>query len=98
MLWSKIRISVNDIVAFKHIRLQSTFEALFIAMLAPRDAAMFDNRDIAEDYTFYFSPGCSLFFSSVLSALGAVECPPPSRDSVVLLAGHATAREDLLRS
>ena len=84
-------MTVDDITAGKHTRLQNAFEAVFFATLAHADAAMFGNRKIEQDYTYWFSPRAARLFSSVLDAFHASESFAPPRDSVMLLVGHAYA-------
>jgi len=91
-------MSVNEIAAGTHIQLQVAFEAMFRASKAPKDAAMFGNRLPEDDYTYYFSPGASRFFSVVMSGFGARHCPEPDPESVSLLVGNADAAASLLRS
>lgn len=98
MGWSLIHMSVSEIAAGTHIQLQSAFEAMFRASKAPGDAAMFGNRLLEDDYTYYFAPGAARFFSVVMSGFGAKECPEPERESVSLLVGNADAMTSLIRS
>ena len=98
MSWSLIRMSVNEIAAGTHIQLQVAFEAMFRASKTPKDAAMFGNRLLANDYTYYFPPGASRFFSVVMTGFGAKDCPEPDRDSVSLLVGNTDAMASLLQS
>jgi len=98
MPWNRIRMSVNEIAAGTHIQLQVAFEAMFRASKAPRDAAMFGNRFLEDDYTYYFAPGAARFFSVVMSGFGARDCPEPGRESVSLLVGNPDAMTSLIRS
>ena len=98
MPWSLIRMSVDEIAAGTHLQLQVAFEAMFRSSKAPTDAAMFANRHIEDDYTYYFAPGASRFFSGVMTGFGAKGCPEPDRESVSLLIGNADAVASLLRS
>ena len=98
MPWYHVRLSSYDIAAGKHIRLQNAFTTLYLERLAPKGIAMFVNRDVKDDYTYYFSPQCLSFCTAVFSTFGASQCTPPSRVSVALLVGDAGAPGDLLRS
>ncbi len=91
-------MSVNEIAAGMHIQLQVAFEAMFKASGTPKEAAMFGNRSIENDYSYYFPPGASRFFSTVMTGFGARECPEPALESVSLLVGNADAVKSLLRS
>ena len=91
-------MSVDEIAAGKHIQLQVAFEAMFKASGAPKEAAMFGNRGLEDDYSYYFPPGASRFFSVVMSGFGARDCPEPARESVSLLVGNADAVTSLLLS
>ena len=67
------------------------FETLFLSTREPTGAAMFGNRNVQDDYTYYFSPPCAGFFGVVLSGFGASTCAPLVPKSVILLAGDAGA-------
>ena len=73
MSWYKVRMSVDDIAQGKHVHLQNAFESIFRVMGTPADAAMFGNRDVAEDYTYFFSPGAAILFFKMLTSLKAVK-------------------------
>ena len=96
--WYHVRLSIDDLATGKQIRLQNAFETLFLARHTPTGAAMFGNLDVKDDYSYYFSPPCAVFFAAVLSSFGAVECASPSRQSAVFLVGDAGAPGDRLRS
>ena len=96
MSWFKVVMSNDDIVSRKHIRLQDTFENLFSAAGAPRNAAMFANRDMARGDWFFFSPGAMNIASALVLSHGAVECPSPRRSAVSLLVGHPGCADVLL--
>ena len=98
MPWALVRMSTDEIAAGKHLQLQVAFEAMFRAGNAPTDAAMFGNRFLEDDYSYYFTPGASRFFSVVMSGFGAKECPEPDQELVSLLVGNADAVTALLRS
>lgn len=98
MPWYKIQMSDDEVASGKNIGLQNAFQALWIAMRGPKEAAMFANRNIEDDHTFFFSPACSSFFSQDLTSFGATECPAPTRESVILLVGLQAAPNELLRS
>lgn len=74
-------------------RLQEQFEAVFMTALAPKDAALFTNRQhIGRDnHVYYFSPKATQIFSVMLSAWSPTECDAPAKDSAALLVGHADA-------
>jgi hypothetical protein len=98
MPWYQVRLSIDDLATGKQIRLQNAFETLFLDMHTPTGAAMFGNLDVKDDYSYYFSPQCAVFFAAVLSSFGAAECAPPSRQSAVFLVGDVGAPGDVLRS
>ena len=98
MPWYHVRLSIDDLATGKQIRLQNAFETLFLAMHTPTGAAMFGNLDVKDDYSYYFSPQCAVFFAAVLSSFGAAECAPPARQSAVFLTGDAGAPGDVLHS
>ena len=92
MSWVMVRMSPDDISKMEGFRLQTQFEAIFMTALAPKDAAMFGNRDTAGGiFVFYFSPTAANIFASFLAKWAPQDCSPPSRDSVSLLVGHAGA-------
>ncbi len=98
MPWYHVRLSIDDLATGKHIRLQNAFETLFLAMHTPTGAAMFSNLDVKDDYSYYFSPPCAVFFAGVLSQFGASACTRPVPESVVFLAGDTGLRGDWQRS
>ena len=92
MSWVMVKLSADDITNMQEFRLQTQFEAIFMTALAPRDAAMFGNRDTAGGhFVFYFSPKAAEIFSPLLAKWSPKECSAPTRDSVSLLVGHADA-------
>jgi hypothetical protein len=98
MPWYHVRLSIDDLALGKHIRLQNMFETLFLSRGEPAEAVMCVNSNAQDDYTYYFSPQCAVFFAAVLSSFGAAECAPPSWQSAVFLTGDAGAPGDGLRS
>lgn len=92
MSWVKVEMSSSLMASFDGFRLQTQFEAIFMTAIAPREAAMFTNRDMTADHTtFFFSPKAAEIFSPFLAKWSPEECPAPLRDSVSLLVGHADA-------
>ena len=98
MPWYHVRLSMDDLAKGKHIRLQNMFETLFLSRGEPPGAAMFVNGDAQDDYTYSFSPPCTVFFTVVFAWFGASPCAPPVRKSVVWLAGDVGARDYVQRS
>jgi hypothetical protein len=96
MSWYKVKMSADDVISGKHMELQNAFSEQFFAMHAPKDAAMFATSTTEDEYLCFFSPGCSAFFSTVLSSHGAVKCSAPVRGSVALVVGHQDAIDRLL--
>ena len=84
MPWSHVRLSIDDLALGKHIRLQNMFETLFLSRGEPAEAVMLVNSNAKDDYTYYFSPPCAVFFAGVLSQFGASAGYP-------LKAGHSIA-------
>jgi hypothetical protein len=91
--WSKITLPNTRDVHVKAFRLQGQFEGIFRTALAPEDAVMFQDRNIDQGCTFYFSPKATQIFSSFLrtQALTPTDCAAPERESVSLLVGRADA-------
>ena len=79
-------------------QLQKAFEVMFLTNQKPQDAALFEWHDeIVQNNVFFFSPAGASLIRSLLKGVGAVECGPPIlSDRLVLLVGHAGARETLL--
>jgi len=98
MPWSHVRLSIDDLALGKHIRLQNMFETLFLSRGEPAEAVMLVNSNAEDDYTYYFSPPCAVFFAGVLSQFGASACTRPVPESVVFLAGDTGLRGDWQRS
>ena len=90
--WIVVKMSDEDIARYQAFRLQGQFEAIFMTALAPRDAAMFGNKDPRRDnHLFYFSPKAAEIFGGLLGAFSPQPCEAPARDSVALLIGHQNA-------
>jgi hypothetical protein len=90
MSWYKVVLSHDDIGAAKHARLQDVFSASFLAMGAPKGAALLADKDSTKAHTYYFSPvGAEMCMGLVRSYAGAI-CPAPTRSSVVVLVAHAS--------
>lgn len=96
--WYKVTMTDADITAHRYTKLQRDFEALFMAALGPRDAAMFSNSDPVLDHQFYFSPGAVRIAKTLIEINGGVPCQSPSASEVDLLVGEADARRLLLGS
>jgi hypothetical protein len=79
-------------------QLQKAFEGMFITSQKPRDAALFEWHDeTLQTNVFFFSPAGAGLIRPLLEEAGAIECGPPIlSDRLVLLVGHAGARETLL--
>ncbi len=97
MSWHKIALTNDQVVAGEHMRLQDAFEAIFMATLAQRDAAMFGRSLKAGGDELYFSPAASKVAESLIRSGGGVPCAPPPKDGTDLLVGHAGAHDALLR-
>ena len=95
MSWKMVKLSRTS--ASTGERLFNQFSDSFKSHGSPSYAAMFGNRDPAEDYTYYFSPKAGEIFSSVISTYGPSDCPIPAKESVRVLLGHADA-DKLLNS
>jgi len=98
MPWYKVHFAIDAIATGRHIRLQNMFETLFHRMHEPAGAAMFGNRDAKDDYTYYFSPPCTVFCADMLSEFAASTCKAPVPQSIIWLAGDVGARGAIPRS
>ena len=96
MSWKRVLLTRDDINAGKHIRLQDAFEQAFLAAVAPKDAAMFENDPNHDEYGYYFSPAAADIFGVTLAAFNASESHAPPLADTSLLVGHADAW-DMLR-
>jgi hypothetical protein len=98
MSWKMVKMSDADVSRQQPYRLQTQFSAVFTTALAPKDAAMFGNKNPKQDdHIFYFSPKAAEIFSLLLAAFSPVDCAAPLRESVSLLVGHSDAF-DMLNS
>lgn len=95
MPWMKVSLSADAVAEGSHIRLQDSFEEIFITAAGPARAAMIESSPNRGEYVAYFSPDAVSIFISVLSAFGAVDCDPPQRAGAALLVGHADALDML---
>lgn len=95
MSWKMVKISSTSASAGE--RLFNQFSDAFKIHGSPPYAAMFGNRDPAEDYTYYFSPKAGEIFSSVISTYDSSDCAIPDKESVRVLLGHSDA-DKLLNS
>lgn len=77
-------------------QLQKAFDVMFIT--SQKDAALFKWHDeTLQTNVFFFSPAGAALIRPLLDEVGAIECGPPIlSDRLVLLVGHAGARETLL--
>lgn len=104
MSWYKVTMPLSECgLSGRGKELQDAFEKSFMAYKAPRDAAMFSQRDDAfENNHYYFSPGAAKLICPLIERMGGVQCAPPQNKEMpsllILLVGHADARESLLRS
>ncbi len=100
MSWYKVSFSTNQVVSGEHERLQNKFEALFMAMAAPKDmalfSALFHARGEDKMLDIYFSPGAIDYSNSLIREYSGTPCEKPSRDRLAFLVGHADAIERLI--
>jgi hypothetical protein len=97
--WYKVTVKYEETTPRGSGRsLQEIFEELFIGTGAPRDVALFGDRsDDFNYYFYYFSPGAHRIAAELIERYRGVTCQMPSGERLALLAGHASAREDLLK-
>ena len=94
MHWQKIALSSGRVADGEHMKIQSQFEKLFIALAGPKEMALFGSRMAVNDrefVTMYFSPKCFPNASGLTTPYSAVECSAPSEEDVALLVGHTDA-------
>ena len=95
--WMAVSLSESEINGFRGFLLQGQFDGVYLAALAPKDAALFGDKKPAKDnHLFYFSPKAAKIFAVFLPLYNAIPCPAPTRDSVSLLVGHAAATDLLI--
>ncbi len=91
MGWMKIKMTVKDVMTGRHIDLQDAFTEVFMATMAPMEAAVFVNSPTLDDYDMYFSPGAAAIFGLQLEAYDATKSVVPPQEDTSLLVGHADA-------
>ena len=85
--WWKVSIH-NATDARKHQVLQESFEAIFVAFGAPKDAGLFGEMN-AEYHVYYFSPGAAEIAIKLIQAHSGEHCEPPTREGLTTLLAHA---------
>jgi hypothetical protein len=98
--WYKVTLpSAECGINGKAMHMQKEFEHFFITNNAGKDVALFTNHDGRfENHFFYFTPAAFDLVSLLVKAFNGAPCPQPILgDDMILLVGHAGARERLLR-
>jgi len=90
--WYRVTLSNSDVVARRHMELQTAFETLFLANQWPKQAAMFANVDSLAHH-FYFSPGAVEIASDLIARYSGTECAKPEVSDLVLLVGNPGWRD-----
>ena len=98
MAWLNVTVSAEDVAQGRGAHIQEKFRAALGRLRMAKDVAMFGAEAAGGAAIFYFSPGCEPLLGDFLRAMGAVDCPPPLKGDVALLAGPETARDELLQA
>jgi hypothetical protein len=85
--WHRVTLSNSDVVARRHMELQTAFETLFLAHQWPHRAAMFASVDSLAHH-FYFSPGAVEIAGHLIGQYGGAACANPEPADLVLLVGN----------
>ena len=97
--WYKATVTKSQILAGQQSKTMREFEAIFMALLAPKDMAMFGgNNPISENQQFFFAipENTEMVTKLFLSKNAAEQCPRPKESECSLLVGNADSFE-LLR-
>jgi|ERR1700690_900797 len=96
--WYKITLPFGESTPNgKGQRLIDSFGARLIASGGiPRDAALFSRRsDDFDEMSYYFSPAAFQIAKLLVESSGAIPCPAPSAEGLIMCAGDDRAREML---
>jgi len=93
--WFKIELTAAKDAKNRQSEVQAQFEAAFLALDAPKEAALFGTTFSGRRCLYlYFSPAVEIYVKSLLNRLGALPSGRPS-EKVVLLVGDAGALQRL---
>jgi len=87
MSWFSIKMTEQEALGTSNSFIDS-FEKLFIAAKAPKNAGLFCTRLLGTDDAYFLSPEAKTIAESVLIMRPATACPPPSKKDVILLVGN----------
>ncbi|MBT3424507.1 MAG: hypothetical protein HOB17_12400 [Candidatus Marinimicrobia bacterium] len=98
MKWFKVSIEPEDVARGVHIRIQEDFNKVFMALHAPKEMALFSNTLLGnKTLDLYFSPGSYPFVKIINNKYNGTEIEELPPKDVVLLVGHADAKNDLVK-
>ena len=96
--WYRVELSPAECVENgKADQLQKAFEVMFVSMLQPGGAALFEwFDDRLETNVFYFSPEAAFLLRPLIGHLGGMACAPPlASHRLVFLSGDERVTEGL---
>lgn len=97
MPWHKVNTDNES----KRSEIEAAFESAFMSASTKRVLPVTKNAvlyctnvkdSIRNQFSYYFSPDCSLFFSIQLNVFGATECLPPEVEKLTFLCGDGNAK------
>jgi hypothetical protein len=83
MSWKIVTLTNDEAGITRGNNLQDAFEELFIANGAPKDAAMYGNKMLADGNNFWFSPAAAEISKQLLESYNAQECEAPDVQKLV---------------
>jgi hypothetical protein len=90
MGWKVVTLTNDSDGLAKAVKLQDSFEHLFISDLAPMNSRMYGSRSIVDGNNFWFSPGAVAIAGLLLESFGAKECEAPDIQNLTFLVGNAS--------
>lgn len=96
MSWFKIPLSAAQVGDGVEMKILDLFSEAFMSAKGPPDMALFTVKLGLGGVELFFSPGSIPHALVIIAQYGGQECDKPAKESVVLLSGHADAKDKLL--
>ena len=87
--WYVVTLSQTDVSAMKNMSLQMSFQLLFMANHAPKNAGMFTDIETRFPAAFYFSPGAVRIAETLIGSYSGKPCEAPKKSELSILVANA---------
>jgi hypothetical protein len=86
--WYVVTLSQTDVSAMRNMSLQMSFQLLFMANHAPKNAGMFTDLETRFPAAFYFSPGAVRIAEILIASYSGKPCQAPKQSELCILVAN----------